>query len=159
MAKARNQRQRRVLLILKPAYLMNEEKNPLLVVDGVTRTFGGLRAVNECSLVVQEGSITGLIGPNGAGKTTLFNIISGFLKPTSGHIWFDGHRINGLSAHAVFRRGLVRTFQIPRELGTMSVLENLMLVPAGRSVNARTRRPACWWSSAPRRWRRTAGCS
>jgi len=112
---------------------MSEEKSPILVVDNVTRSFGGLLAVNGCSLDVQEGSITGLIGPNGAGKTTLFNIISGFLKPNSGHIWFDGHRINGLSAHAVFRRGLVRTFQIPRELGTMSVLENLMLVPAGQA--------------------------
>ena len=112
---------------------MNKQRGPILKVDGVTRSFGGLRAVNECSLQVEEGSITGLIGPNGAGKTTLFNIISGFLKPDGGHILFQGERIDGLSAHAVFRRGLVRTFQIPRELGTMSVLENLMLVPAGQS--------------------------
>jgi branched-chain amino acid transport system ATP-binding protein len=112
---------------------MSEETNSILVVDDVTRSFGGLKAVNGCSLSVQEGSITGLIGPNGAGKTTLFNIVSGFLKPTSGHIYFLGERIDGLSAHAVFKRGLVRTFQIPRELGTMSVLENLMLVPAGQA--------------------------
>jgi branched-chain amino acid transport system ATP-binding protein len=112
---------------------MNKQRGPILKVDGVTRSFGGLRAVNECSLQVEEGSITGLIGPNGAGKTTLFNIISGFLKPTSGHISFLGERIDGLSAHVVFRRGLVRTFQIPHELATMSVLENLMLVPAGQA--------------------------
>jgi branched-chain amino acid transport system ATP-binding protein len=112
---------------------MGTEKGDILVVDSVSRTFGGLRAVNECSLSVQEGSITGLIGPNGAGKTTLFNIVSGFLKPTSGHIRFQGQRIDGLSPHAVFKRGLVRTFQIPRELSTMSVLENLMLVPAGQA--------------------------
>jgi branched-chain amino acid transport system ATP-binding protein len=112
---------------------MKDEARPLLEVDGVTRSFGGLKAVNECSLSVAGGSITGLIGPNGAGKTTLFNIITGFLKPSSGHIYFAGERIDGLSPHAVFRRGLVRTFQIPRELGTMSVLENLMLVPAGQA--------------------------
>jgi branched-chain amino acid transport system ATP-binding protein len=112
---------------------MNKQRWPILEVDGVTRSFGGLKAVNDCSLEVAAGSITGLIGPNGAGKTTLFNIISGFLKPTSGHISFLGERIDGLSAHVVFRRGLVRTFQIPRELATMSVLENLMLVPAGQT--------------------------
>jgi branched-chain amino acid transport system ATP-binding protein len=112
---------------------MSEAESPILVVDNVTRSFGGLRAVNGCSLDVAEMSITGLIGPNGAGKTTLFNVISGFLKPSAGQIFFRGERIDGLSAHAVFKRGLVRTFQIPRELGTMSVLENLMLVPAGQA--------------------------
>jgi branched-chain amino acid transport system ATP-binding protein len=112
---------------------MNKQRGPILKVDGVTRSFGGLRAVNDCNLEVEAGSITGLIGPNGAGKTTLFNIISGFLKPTAGRILFEGERIDGLSPHATFKRGLVRTFQIPRELGTMSVLENLMLVPAGQA--------------------------
>ncbi len=112
---------------------MSEEQDPILAVQNVTRSFGGLKAVNDCSLEVARGSITGLIGPNGAGKTTLFNIITGFLKPTSGRIFFRGARIDGLSAHAVFRRGLVRTFQIPRELGSMSVLENLMLVPTGQA--------------------------
>lgn len=112
---------------------MNKQRGPILEIGGITRSFGGLKAVNDCSLQVAAESITGLIGPNGAGKTTLFNIISGFLKPTAGHILFEGARIDGLSAHSVFRRGLVRTFQIPRELGTMSVLENLMLVPAGQA--------------------------
>ena len=107
----------------------NGSKPPVLLVENVTRAFGGLRAVNECTLEVREGSITGLIGPNGAGKTTLFNIITGFLKPDSGHIYFNGHRIDGLASHLVFHRGLARTFQIPRELKSMTVLENLMLVP------------------------------
>jgi branched-chain amino acid transport system ATP-binding protein len=112
---------------------MDDEPAAILEVQGVTRAFGGLKAVNECSLEVAERSITGLIGPNGAGKTTLFNIISGFLKPSSGRILFRGSRIDGLSPHAVFRRGLVRTFQIPRELRSMSVLENLMLVRPNQS--------------------------
>jgi branched-chain amino acid transport system ATP-binding protein len=105
------------------------EANEILIVDNVTRTFGGLRAVNGCTLGVKEGSITGLIGPNGAGKTTLFNIITGFLKPTAGRIYFQGERIDGLPPHRVFSRGIVRTFQIPRELKNMTLLENLMLVP------------------------------
>jgi len=78
---------------------------------------------------VRRSTITGLIGPNGAGKTTLFNLITGFLKPTSGHILFQGERVDGLPPHRIFHRGIVRTFQIPRELKTMTVLENLMLVP------------------------------
>jgi branched-chain amino acid transport system ATP-binding protein len=106
---------------------------PILVVENVTRSFGGVRAVNNCSLEIAEGGITGLIGPNGAGKTTLFNTITGFLKPDSGRITFRGERIDGLPPHAVFHRGLVRTFQIPRELKSMTVLENLMLVPADQS--------------------------
>src|SRR3972149_4247072 len=114
----------------KDAALMTEQPpEPILVVDRVTRSFGGVRAVNECSLAVAPRSITGLIGPNGAGKTTLFNLITGFLKPNSGRILFRGDRIDGLPPHRVFRKGIVRTFQIPRELKTMTVLENLMLVP------------------------------
>jgi branched-chain amino acid transport system ATP-binding protein len=105
------------------------QRAPILSVENVTRSFGGLRAVNNCSLEVTEGGITGLIGPNGAGKTTLFNIITGFLKPDSGRITFRGERIDGLPPHEIFHRGLVRTFQIPRELKSMTVLENLMLVP------------------------------
>lgn len=102
----------------------------LLDVRTVTKSFEGLRAVSECSLQVRRGTITGLIGPNGAGKTTLFNLITGFLKPTAGEIAFAGERIDGLPPHRVFDRGIVRTFQIPRELKLMTVLENLMLVPA-----------------------------
>ena len=104
--------------------------SPLLEVERVVKSFDGVRAVNDCSLDVQPGTITGLIGPNGAGKTTLFNLITGFLKPTSGRIVFKDERIDGLPPHQIFRRGIVRTFQIPRELKQMTVLENLMLVPA-----------------------------
>jgi branched-chain amino acid transport system ATP-binding protein len=99
----------------------------------VTKSFGGILAVNHCSLGVRRGSITGLIGPNGAGKTTLFNIVTGFYKPDSGRIFFQDERIDGLPPHSVFKKGLVRTFQIPRELKSMTVLENLMLVPADQA--------------------------
>jgi branched-chain amino acid transport system ATP-binding protein len=112
---------------------MSIANGSLLSVEAVTKSFEGLRAVNECSLDVKRGTITGLIGPNGAGKTTLFNIVTGFLKPTSGRIVFAGGRIDGLPPHKVFGRGIVRTFQIPRELKQMTVVENLMLVPAGQS--------------------------
>jgi branched-chain amino acid transport system ATP-binding protein len=98
-------------------------------VEGVTKAFGGVRAVNNCTLSAAHGSITGLIGPNGAGKTTLFNLITGFIRPDAGRILFDGERIDGLPPHRIFKRGLVRTFQIPRELKSMTVIENLMLVP------------------------------
>lgn len=105
----------------------------ILAVENVSRDFGGVRAVNNCSLEVARGSITGLIGPNGAGKTTLFNLMTGFIRPHSGRILFAGERIDGLPPHRIFKRGLVRTFQIPRELKTMTVIENLMLVPSGQS--------------------------
>jgi branched-chain amino acid transport system ATP-binding protein len=110
-----------------------EQPAAILTVDEVTRSFGGLRAVDGCSLSVKEGSITGLIGPNGAGKTTLFNVITGFLKPTSGRIRLRDERIDGLVPHQIFQKGVVRTFQIPRELRSMTVIENLMLVPAGQA--------------------------
>jgi branched-chain amino acid transport system ATP-binding protein len=106
-----------------------DDSPPILEIESVVKSFDGIRAVNRCSLSVKGRTITGLIGPNGAGKTTLFNLITGFLKPTSGHILFQGDRIDGLPPHRIFHRGIVRTFQIPRELKTMTVLENLMLVP------------------------------
>jgi len=101
----------------------------MLEVVDLEKSFGGIKAVDECSLKVEQGSITGLIGPNGAGKTTLFNLITGFYAPDGGEIWFSGERINGLSPHKIARRALTRTFQIPRELREMTVLENLMVVP------------------------------
>ena len=106
-----------------------DDSAPILEVESVVKSFDGVRAVDGCSLSVRRSTITGLIGPNGAGKTTLFNLITGFLKPTSGHILFQGERVDGLPPHRIFHRGIVRTFQIPRELKTMTVLENLMLVP------------------------------
>jgi len=98
----------------------------------VSKSFGGLQAVFDCSLSVTEGSITGLIGPNGAGKTTLFNLITGFYKPDRGEIHFMGERIDGLPPHKVFHKNLYRTFQIPREFSQMTVLENLMVMPASQ---------------------------
>ena len=109
------------------------EDGAILKVENLTKSFGGIRAVNGCSLSVRQGTITGLIGPNGAGKTTLFNVVTGFLKPTSGHIFFQNQRIEGLPGHRIFHKGIVRTFQIPRELKTMTVVENLMLVPSGQA--------------------------
>jgi neutral amino acid transport system ATP-binding protein len=100
---------------------------PLLVVDGISRSFGGVRAVDQAAFDVQAGSITGLIGPNGAGKTTAFNLISGFLKVHGGTITFDGQRTERRPSHAIARAGLVRTFQIPRVLTRMTVLENMLL--------------------------------
>lgn len=105
----------------------------ILDVRHVTRAFGGVKAVDDCSLTVRRGTITGLIGPNGAGKTTLFNLVTGFLHPAEGEISFDGRRIDGLPPHRIFRRGMVRTFQVPREYRSMTVLENLVLVPAGQA--------------------------
>ena len=99
----------------------------LLELHNVTKRFGGLVAVDNCSFEVEEGSITALIGPNGAGKTTAFNIISGLNTADSGTITFDGHRIEALSPHQVTRKGLSRTFQISRDLMEMSVLENLIV--------------------------------
>ena len=110
-----------------------QDSAPILEVEDVTKAFDGVRAVNRCNLSVRRGTITGLIGPNGAGKTTLFNLITGFLKPTAGRILFRGERIDSLPPHRIFHRGIVRTFQIPRELKTMTVLENLMLVPPGQA--------------------------
>jgi len=108
---------------------MDAAEAPLLETRDLTKAFDGLRAVNRCSLQVRRGTITGLIGPNGAGKTTLFNLVTGFLRPTAGAIYFRGERIDGLPPHRVFRRGIARTFQIPRPLAGLTVLENLMLVP------------------------------
>ncbi len=91
--------------------------------------FGGIRAVDGISLTIEKGSITGLIGPNGAGKTTLFNVIAGVLKPTSGQVMLDQEDITGLEPHQLFAKGLLRTFQIAHEFPTLTVLDNLMVVP------------------------------
>jgi len=100
----------------------------LLEVEELVKDFGGLRAIDHCSFTVRRGTITGLIGPNGAGKTTTFNAITGFFRPDSGRVLLEGKDITALPPHEIFARGMCRTFQIPREHQTMSVLENLMLV-------------------------------
>ncbi|MCD6030294.1 MAG: transporter related protein [Thermomicrobiales bacterium] len=117
---------------------------PILTVGEVSKRFGGVVAVNEASFDVAPGSITGLIGPNGAGKTTMFNCISGFLRPERGAIQFDGWRCDGRPPHALAAAGLVRTFQIPRVLTRMTVLENMMLAGTdqpGEGLGAALYRP------------------
>jgi len=101
----------------------------MLEVKNISKSFSGIKAVSDCSLQVQEGSITGLIGPNGAGKTTLFNLITGHFKPDTGSITFQGHEIGGLPPHQIFHKKIYRTFQITREFAQMTVLENLMIMP------------------------------
>ena len=101
----------------------------MLEVKDVEKSFGGLKAVDGCSLRVNEGSITGLIGPNGAGKTTLFNIITGHYRPDAGKILFQDQAIDGLPPHKIFQQKMYRTFQITREFSQMTVLENLMIMP------------------------------
>jgi branched-chain amino acid transport system ATP-binding protein len=99
----------------------------LLEFRNIAKSFGGLPAIKDVSFKIDEGEIVGLIGPNGAGKTTLFAMASGFLRPTSGHILFDNARIDQMSAPQICRRGLVRTFQIVRPFGDMTVLENVAI--------------------------------
>lgn len=94
--------------------------------------FGGLKAVDGVNLTIESGKITGLIGPNGAGKTTLFNVIAGVLKPTSGMVFLDNEDITNLEPHERFSKGLLRTFQIAHEFPTLSVRENLLMVPSGQ---------------------------
>jgi branched-chain amino acid transport system ATP-binding protein len=118
---------------------------PILAVREVVRTFGGLRAVDGASFDVEEGSITALIGPNGAGKSTLFNVVSGFLSPERGTVQFEGRRIDRTASHRIARRGLVRTFQVPRALTRLSVLDNVLLATArhpGERLSGLVLRPA-----------------
>ena len=105
----------------------------MIEVDRVSKRFGGFTAISDCSLTVPQGSITGLIGPNGAGKTTLFNIIAGAEKPSGGRVLLDGQDVTGLRPYQLHDHGLVRTFQIPQEFSTLTVLENLMMVPADQT--------------------------
>lgn len=106
-----------------------QQSHMFLAVENVVKRFGGVVALDHCSLQIQRGTITGLIGPNGAGKTTLFNTIAGFSRPDSGRIVFEGNRIDGLPPHKIFARQIARTFQLSRELKRMTVLDNLLLVP------------------------------
>jgi neutral amino acid transport system ATP-binding protein len=108
-----------------PAALANGR--PILEVDGVVKSFGGIHAVDGASFKLGEGSITALIGPNGAGKTTLFNVITGFYRAERGSVRFDGEPIFGRPAYVIARRGMVRTFQITKALARMPVIDNMML--------------------------------
>ena len=106
---------------------------PMISVENLSKNFGGIQAVNDVSLTIDAGSITGLIGPNGAGKTTLFNVIAGLYSPSAGRVLLDGEDITGLPPHELFGKGLLRTFQIAHEFSTLTVRENLMTVPAEQS--------------------------
>ena len=105
----------------------------MIKVQNLHKHFGGFHAVDGATLEIQQGSITGLIGPNGAGKTTLFNVIAGVHAPTSGKVILQDQDITGLPPHELFHRGVLRTFQIAHEFGSMTCRENLMMVPAGQS--------------------------
>ncbi len=120
--------------------------DPILVVDGVHRRFGGLTAVDVDHLEVQRGSITALIGPNGAGKTTFFNLLTGFDRPDSGSWTYNGERMGGTAAHKVARAGMVRTFQLTKSLARLSVLENMKLGATGQRGEsfARALLPPLW---------------
>ncbi|MCS7261264.1 MAG: ABC transporter ATP-binding protein [Anaerolineae bacterium] len=106
---------------------MSASDATLLKVEGLTKDFGGLRAVDHCSFEVPRGSIFGLIGPNGSGKTTVFNLVTGFLEPTEGRVFFNGHDITGLRPYQIARYGIARTFQLVRTFNRMTVMENLLL--------------------------------
>jgi ABC-type branched-subunit amino acid transport system ATPase component len=101
----------------------------MLRIKDLTKDFGGLRAVNHCSFEMPEGTIFGLIGPNGSGKTTVFNLITGFLPPTAGRVFFQDQEITGLPPYVIAQRGIARTFQLVRVFKRMTVMENLLMAP------------------------------
>ena len=111
---------------------MQPEQN-ILQINNISKYFGGLAAVSNCSLNIKKGSITGVIGPNGSGKTTLFNLIAGNLKPNSGQVMFNNEEITSIPSYELFSKGLLRTFQIAHEFTNLTVLENLMMVPGNQS--------------------------
>ena len=111
---------------------MHQDSN-ILQVDKLSKYFGGLAAVSNCSLKIKKGSITGIIGPNGSGKTTLFNLIAGNIKPSEGSVLFQGEDITEIPSYELFSKGLLRTFQIAHEFTNLTVLENLMMVPGNQS--------------------------
>jgi len=122
---------------------MQSDSN-ILQIDNLSKYFGGLAAVSNCSIKIKKGSITGVIGPNGSGKTTLFNLISGNLKTSKGTVLFNNEDITDVPAYELFSKGLLRTFQIAHEFTNLTVLENLMMVPGNQSgeniVNALLKR-------------------
>ena len=111
---------------------MQSDSN-ILQVKNLSKSFGGLKAISDCSLKIKKGSITGIIGPNGSGKTTLFNLISGNLKSSHGTVLFNNEDITNIPSYELFSKGVLRTFQIAHEFTNLTVLENLMMVPGGQS--------------------------
>jgi len=105
----------------------------ILKIKNLTKYFGGLAAVSNCSFNIKKGTITGIIGPNGSGKTTLFNLIAGNLNSSTGQVFFNDEDITNVPSYELFSKGILRTFQIAHEFTNLSVLENLMMVPANQS--------------------------
>tara|TARA_S200000501_G_scaffold366182_1_gene400634 strand:- start:2151 stop:2936 length:786 start_codon:yes stop_codon:yes gene_type:complete len=105
----------------------------ILDISQLSKNFGGISAVKDCSLKIKRGSITGIIGPNGSGKSTLFNMIAGSLKPNNGRVLFNNEDITGLPSYDLFSKGILRTFQIAHEFSNLTVIENLMMVPSNQS--------------------------
>ena len=104
----------------------------MLQISKINKSFGGLKVLNNLSFKIEKGSISGLIGPNGAGKTTLFNVINGSLKPDSGSVQLNNYELIGLQPHELFEIGVLRTFQIPHEFFSLTVLDNLLVVPPNK---------------------------
>ena len=104
----------------------------LVKVENLNKSFGGLRAIDNCSIEIKENSITGIIGPNGSGKSTLFNLITGNLKPDNGSVFYNGVDITGKEPYELFNLGILRTFQIAHEFTNLTVIENLMMVPGNQ---------------------------
>ena len=104
----------------------------MLQISKINKSFGGLKVLNNLSFKIEKGSISGLIGPNGAGKTTLFNVINGSIKPDSGSVQLDNYELIGLQPHELFEIGVLRTFQIPHEFFSLTVLDNLLVVPPNK---------------------------
>lgn len=125
-----------------------KKTDPILVVDGVRRTFGGLTAVDVDHLEIPSGAITALIGPNGAGKTTLFNLLTGFDKPNTGAWTYKGRSLANMSAYRVARLGLIRTFQLTKSLALLTVMDNMLLGAKGQSGES------LWKALFPFLWRK-----
>jgi len=125
-----------------------EKVDPILVADGVKRVFGGLVAVDVDHVEIPRNAITALIGPNGAGKTTLFNLLTGFDKPNEGRWWFDGQNLAGIPAFKTARMGQVRTFQLTKSLGLLTVMENMKLGASKQTGES------IWTSVLPFLWRK-----
>ena len=104
----------------------------MLQISNINKSFGGLKVLNNLSFKIKKGSISGLIGPNGAGKTTLFNVINGSIKPDSGSVQLNNYELIGLQPHELFEIGVLRTFQIPHEFFSLTVLDNLLVVPPNK---------------------------
>jgi len=122
---------------------MSMEQQPIIETKGLSKNFGALRAVNQVDLKVQPGHIHSIIGPNGAGKTTLFNLLNGFLLPSSGHIFFNGAEITNLPPHAISKRGIGRSFQITSIFPDLTVFENIRVAAQSRTkVSYRFLKPA-----------------